>query len=176
VQCFGRAGRAGRRAGWRVVSEVTTNIGIGNPLRAIPQLLAAPARPAPTAAAHCRTTYPPRRTPTPPLAHPTNTRQPRRMRRLLLLLRTHSSRFGAASTKKPSLLQCRRFMNGCCLASSATSKAVRSFWVIGVITNASWFLMLAVATKISAGGVALVVSTHNFVIYLHAGWAVVLTF
>lgn len=87
------------------------------------------------------------------------------MRRLLLLLRTHSSRFGAASTKKNSLLQCQRFMIGCCLASSATSKAVRSFWFIGVITNASWFLMLAVATKISAGGVALVVSTHNFVIF-----------
>jgi hypothetical protein len=82
------------------------------------------------------------------------------MRRLSLILRKHSSRFGAASPIKPYFLLCQRVLTGCCFASNAASKAARSFWFLGVITNASWFLMLAVATNISAGGVALVVSTH----------------
>ena len=40
----------------------------------------------------------------------------------------------------------------------ATSKAIRSFWLIGVLNNAPWVLMLACAPNISSGGVALVVS------------------
>lgn len=44
----------------------------------------------------------------------------------------------------------------CYLAPTAANKAVRSFWILGVLNNAPWVLMLAVATNISAGGVALV--------------------
>ncbi|KAL7527879.1 hypothetical protein ACHAXR_002179 [Thalassiosira sp. AJA248-18] len=47
-------------------------------------------------------------------------------------------------------------MPDCCLASNAAAKAVRSFWLLGLLNNAPWVLMLAVATNISAGGVALV--------------------
>ena len=47
-------------------------------------------------------------------------------------------------------------ISSCCFASSDNSKSVRSFWLLGMINNAPWFLMNAVATNISAGGVALV--------------------
>ena len=47
-------------------------------------------------------------------------------------------------------------MPGCCIGSNAASKAVRSFWLLGLLNNSPWVLMLAVATNISAGGVALV--------------------
>eukprot|EP00579_Thalassiosira_antarctica_P001494 CAMPEP_0201872936 /NCGR_PEP_ID=MMETSP0902-20130614/5547_1 /ASSEMBLY_ACC=CAM_ASM_000551 /TAXON_ID=420261 /ORGANISM="Thalassiosira antarctica, Strain CCMP982" /LENGTH=532 /DNA_ID=CAMNT_0048399377 /DNA_START=25 /DNA_END=1626 /DNA_ORIENTATION=- len=47
-------------------------------------------------------------------------------------------------------------MTDCCLASTAATKATRSFWLLGMLNNAPWVLMLAVATNISAGGVALV--------------------
>eukprot|EP00804_Cyclotella_cryptica_P000007 CCRYP_013706-RA/>CCRYP_013706-RA protein AED:0.32 eAED:0.32 QI:382/0/0.5/1/0/0.5/2/0/148 len=36
------------------------------------------------------------------------------------------------------------------------SKANRSFWLIGLLNNVPWVLMLACATNISSGGVALV--------------------
>jgi battenin len=41
-------------------------------------------------------------------------------------------------------------------SSAAASKALRSFWLLGLLNNAPWVLMLAVATDIAAGGVALV--------------------
>ncbi|KAL3765434.1 hypothetical protein ACHAW5_006927 [Stephanodiscus triporus] len=47
-------------------------------------------------------------------------------------------------------------MTGCFLDSNAASKAVRSFWLLGLLNNSPWVLMLACATNISAGGVALV--------------------
>eukprot|EP00571_Detonula_confervacea_P004719 CAMPEP_0172314092 /NCGR_PEP_ID=MMETSP1058-20130122/21636_1 /TAXON_ID=83371 /ORGANISM="Detonula confervacea, Strain CCMP 353" /LENGTH=550 /DNA_ID=CAMNT_0013027859 /DNA_START=25 /DNA_END=1677 /DNA_ORIENTATION=- len=47
-------------------------------------------------------------------------------------------------------------MTDCCLASTAAANAVRSFRLLGLLNNAPWVLMLAVATNISAGGVALV--------------------
>lgn len=41
-------------------------------------------------------------------------------------------------------------------ASPASSRVLRAFWLLGLLNNAPWVLMLAVATDISAGGVALV--------------------
>lgn len=41
-------------------------------------------------------------------------------------------------------------------ASETTAKVLRSFWVIGLLNNAPWVLMLACAPSISSGGVALV--------------------
>lgn len=41
-------------------------------------------------------------------------------------------------------------------AESATTRVIRSFWLIGLLNNAPWVLMLACATNISSGGVALV--------------------
>mmetsp|Transcript_19634 Transcript_19634/g.41178 ORF Transcript_19634/g.41178 Transcript_19634/m.41178 type:complete len:168 (+) Transcript_19634:233-736(+) len=49
-----------------------------------------------------------------------------------------------------------RTMTNHCLDSTTAAKAVRSFWLMGLLNNAPWVLMLAVATNISAGGVALV--------------------
>ena len=41
-------------------------------------------------------------------------------------------------------------------AEDDTKLAVRSFWLLGLLNNAPWVLMLACATNISSGGVALV--------------------
>lgn len=41
-------------------------------------------------------------------------------------------------------------------AAAAETKVIRSFWLIGLLNNAPWVLMLACATSISSGGVALV--------------------
>jgi hypothetical protein len=41
-------------------------------------------------------------------------------------------------------------------AEDDTKLAVRSFWLLGLLNNALWVLMLACATNISSGGVALV--------------------
>ena len=52
----------------------------------------------------------------------------------------------------------------CCHASTTTpsrSNAIQSFWLLGLLNNSPWVLMLAVATNISSGGVALVVRTHS---------------
>jgi len=45
-----------------------------------------------------------------------------------------------------------------CIDRGAAS-IVRSFWFLGLLNNAPWVLMLACATNIAAGGVALVVSS-----------------
>ena len=45
-----------------------------------------------------------------------------------------------------------------CIDRGAYSSIARSFWLLGLLNNAPWVLMLACATNISAGGVALVVS------------------
>ncbi|KAL7519812.1 hypothetical protein ACHAWX_004565 [Stephanocyclus meneghinianus] len=42
------------------------------------------------------------------------------------------------------------------LNQALTTKVIRSFWLIGVLNNAPWVLMLACAPSISSGGVALV--------------------
>lgn len=47
-------------------------------------------------------------------------------------------------------------MSDGCLSPTAAARAVRSFWLLGLLNNAPWVLMLAVATNISSGGVALV--------------------
>ncbi|KAL3806093.1 hypothetical protein ACHAXA_002464 [Cyclostephanos tholiformis] len=47
-------------------------------------------------------------------------------------------------------------MTGCSLDSTSASRAVRSFWFLGLLNNSPWVLMLACATDISSGGVALV--------------------
>lgn len=39
---------------------------------------------------------------------------------------------------------------------NAEIKVIRSFWLIGILNNAPWVLMLACAPNISSGGVALV--------------------
>ena len=44
-----------------------------------------------------------------------------------------------------------------CIDRGAAS-IVRSFWLLGLLNNAPWVLMLACATNIASGGVALVVS------------------
>jgi hypothetical protein len=48
------------------------------------------------------------------------------------------------------------------------TKAIRYFWLLGLLNNAPWVLMLACATNISDGGVALVVSSSVSSVY-HAG-------
>mmetsp|Transcript_20919 Transcript_20919/g.31928 ORF Transcript_20919/g.31928 Transcript_20919/m.31928 type:complete len:538 (+) Transcript_20919:127-1740(+) len=40
-----------------------------------------------------------------------------------------------------------------------TKQAVQSFWLLGLLNNSPWVLMLACATNISSGGVALVILT-----------------
>ena len=66
-------------------------------------------------------------------------------------------------------------MIGCCLASDAESKAVRSFWLLGMLNNAPWVLMNAVATNISSGGVALVVSCVTYLLHSIVGGQITLT-
>ena len=41
-------------------------------------------------------------------------------------------------------------------AEDDTKLAVRSFWLLDLLNNALWVIMLACATNISSGGVALV--------------------
>ena len=53
------------------------------------------------------------------------------------------------------------------LNQALTTKVIRSFWLIGVLNNAPWVLMLACAPSISSGGVALVVSSSPLIRYVH---------
>lgn len=48
--------------------------------------------------------------------------------------------------------------------ASPPNNAIKSFWLLGVLNNSPWVLMLAVATNISSGGVALVVSCSSHVV------------
>lgn len=47
-----------------------------------------------------------------------------------------------------------------CIDRGAFASIVWSFWLLGLLNNAPWVLMLACATNISSGGVALVVSRY----------------
>ena len=50
----------------------------------------------------------------------------------------------------------QKIMN--CIDRGAYASIVRSFWLLGLLNNAPWVLMLACATNIAAGGIGLVVS------------------
>lgn len=59
-----------------------------------------------------------------------------------------------------------RMASSCCHTPSTASppnNTIKSFWLLGVLNNSLWVLMLAVATDISSGGVALVVSCSSHV-------------
>ena len=63
----------------------------------------------------------------------------------------------------PTITPTMRITSCCCpTGTTEASKhhVIRSFWILGLLNNTPWVLMLAVATHISAGGVALVVSPH----------------
>lgn len=51
-------------------------------------------------------------------------------------------------------------------APSKYNVIYQSFWLLGLLNNSPWVLMLAVATNISSGGVALVVSCCSLLLLL----------